>query len=255
MGCGRQGRDVVAACTRYPLPNRLWALSRWSLRVGGSPGSRGREAQARTHRHDVRLARAYRCGSRLLSERLACLGSHRPCNPALAADLRDRGGGDTEARNHRGTVRRGRRPGNKRASDSRANRSERRPMNDRFPGGPLTGRRLGLRMLALSLASASSCCFQFAGTSAKAEQAYDDLGQDGRHAAWRFLGFELPFLLGFGLCSAQAAPSRPSDSPQWDLSASHALPASGSQIVRAIAEQGRFRTSSADGRRHFGHSH
>jgi hypothetical protein len=41
--------------------------------------------------------------------------------------------------------------------------------------------------------------FQFAGTSAKAEQAYNDLGQDGRHAAWRFLGFELPFLLGFGL--------------------------------------------------------
>lgn len=41
--------------------------------------------------------------------------------------------------------------------------------------------------------------FQFAGTSAKAEQAYDDLGQDGRHAAWRFLGFELPFLIGFGL--------------------------------------------------------
>lgn len=41
--------------------------------------------------------------------------------------------------------------------------------------------------------------FQFAGTSAKAEQAYDELGQDGRHAAWWFLGFELPFLASFGL--------------------------------------------------------
>ena len=41
--------------------------------------------------------------------------------------------------------------------------------------------------------------FQFAGTSANAEQAYDDLGQDGRRAAWWFLGFELPFLTSFGL--------------------------------------------------------
>lgn len=41
--------------------------------------------------------------------------------------------------------------------------------------------------------------FQFAGTSAKAEQAYEDLGQDGRRAAWLFLGFELPFLVSFGL--------------------------------------------------------
>jgi ABC-type antimicrobial peptide transport system permease subunit len=41
--------------------------------------------------------------------------------------------------------------------------------------------------------------FQFAGTSANAEQAYGDLGQDGRRAAWWFLGFELPFLAGFGL--------------------------------------------------------
>jgi hypothetical protein len=41
--------------------------------------------------------------------------------------------------------------------------------------------------------------FQFAGTSAKAEQAYGDLGPDGRHAAWWFLGFELPFLVSFGL--------------------------------------------------------
>jgi hypothetical protein len=41
--------------------------------------------------------------------------------------------------------------------------------------------------------------FQSAGTSANAEQAYDDLGQDGRRAAWWFLGFELPFLASFGL--------------------------------------------------------
>jgi hypothetical protein len=41
--------------------------------------------------------------------------------------------------------------------------------------------------------------FQSAGTSAKAEQAYDDLGHDGRRAAWWFLGFELPFLTSFGL--------------------------------------------------------
>jgi hypothetical protein len=41
--------------------------------------------------------------------------------------------------------------------------------------------------------------FQSAGISANAEQAYDDLGQDGRGAAWRFLGFELPFLVSFGL--------------------------------------------------------
>lgn len=40
---------------------------------------------------------------------------------------------------------------------------------------------------------------QSAGTSANAEQAYDDLGQDGRGAAWWFLGFELPFLTSFGL--------------------------------------------------------
>jgi hypothetical protein len=41
--------------------------------------------------------------------------------------------------------------------------------------------------------------FQFAGTSANAEQAYDDLGQDGRRAAWWFLALELPFLASFGL--------------------------------------------------------
>lgn len=41
--------------------------------------------------------------------------------------------------------------------------------------------------------------FQFAGTSAKAELAYNELGQEGRRAAWWFLAFELPFLVSFGL--------------------------------------------------------
>lgn len=41
--------------------------------------------------------------------------------------------------------------------------------------------------------------FQSAGTPGNAEQAYDDLSQDGRRAAWWFLGFELPFLVSFGL--------------------------------------------------------
>lgn len=41
--------------------------------------------------------------------------------------------------------------------------------------------------------------FQFAGTSAKAELAYNELGQDGRRAAWLFLAFELPFLFSYGL--------------------------------------------------------
>jgi hypothetical protein len=37
------------------------------------------------------------------------------------------------------------------------------------------------------------------GTSAKAELAYDELGQAGRHAAWWFLAVELPFLCSYGL--------------------------------------------------------
>ena len=41
--------------------------------------------------------------------------------------------------------------------------------------------------------------FQFAGTSAKAELAYNELGHDGRRAAWWFLAFELPFLISYGL--------------------------------------------------------
>jgi hypothetical protein len=41
--------------------------------------------------------------------------------------------------------------------------------------------------------------FQFAGTSAKAEMAYNELGHDGRRAAWWFLAFELPFLVSYGL--------------------------------------------------------
>jgi len=41
--------------------------------------------------------------------------------------------------------------------------------------------------------------FQFAGTSAKAELAYNELGHDGRRAAWWFLALELPFLISYGL--------------------------------------------------------
>ena len=44
--------------------------------------------------------------------------------------------------------------------------------------------------------------FQFAGTSAKAKSAYDELGHDGRRAAWWFLAFELPFMAGYGLLLA-----------------------------------------------------
>jgi hypothetical protein len=41
--------------------------------------------------------------------------------------------------------------------------------------------------------------FQFAGTSAKAELAYNELGHEGRRAAWWFLAFESPFLVSYGL--------------------------------------------------------
>ncbi len=41
--------------------------------------------------------------------------------------------------------------------------------------------------------------FQFAGTSAKAELVYSELGHDGRRAAWWFLTLELPFLISYGL--------------------------------------------------------
>lgn len=66
--------------------------------------------------------------------------------------------------------------------------------------------------------------FQSAGTSAKAEQAYDDLGEDGRRAAWWFLGSELPFLVSFGLlfCSGCAF-------------AAHQLTAAGAERLARIA--------------------
>jgi hypothetical protein len=41
--------------------------------------------------------------------------------------------------------------------------------------------------------------FQSAGTSGNAERAYEELGEEGRRAAWWFLAFELPFLMSFGL--------------------------------------------------------
>ena len=52
--------------------------------------------------------------------------------------------------------------------------------------------------------------FQFAGTSAKAELAYNQLGQNGRRSAWWFLAFELPFLVGYGLllCASCAFAAR-----------------------------------------------
>lgn len=69
---------------------------------------------------------------------------------------------------------------------------------------------IGLVVLLSSLAIAGTATsmteqgvsvedLQSAGTSANAEQAYDDLGADGRRAAWWFLGFEIPFLASFGL--------------------------------------------------------
>ena len=41
--------------------------------------------------------------------------------------------------------------------------------------------------------------FQLAGTTAKTELAYRELGHDGRRAAWWFLVFESPFLVSYGL--------------------------------------------------------
>lgn len=69
---------------------------------------------------------------------------------------------------------------------------------------------IGLVVLLSSLAIAGAATsmtehgasvddLQSAGTSANAEQAYDDLGEDGRRAAWWFLVFETPFLASFGL--------------------------------------------------------
>lgn len=66
--------------------------------------------------------------------------------------------------------------------------------------------------------------FQFAGTSAKAELAYDDLGHDGRQAAWWFLAFELPFLVSFGLLLSAGC-----------AFAAHRLAAAGAERLARIA--------------------
>jgi hypothetical protein len=63
----------------------------------------------------------------------------------------------------------------------------------------LSSMAIGVAATSMTEHGVSVDDFQLAGTSAKAEQAYNDLGQDGRRAAWRFLAFELPFLVSFGL--------------------------------------------------------
>ena len=58
---------------------------------------------------------------------------------------------------------------------------------------------IGAAATAMPENGASAADLQSAGTSANPEQPYDDLGEDGRRAAWWFLGFETPFLTSFGL--------------------------------------------------------
>lgn len=63
----------------------------------------------------------------------------------------------------------------------------------------LSSLAIGAAATSMTENGASVEDLQSAGTSASAEQAYDDLGEDGRRAAWWFLAFELPFLASFGL--------------------------------------------------------
>ncbi|HEU4906247.1 MAG TPA: hypothetical protein VFT19_09055 [Solirubrobacterales bacterium] len=74
----------------------------------------------------------------------------------------------------------------------------------------LSSLAIGAAATSMTENGASVEDLQSAGTFANAEQAYDDLGEDGRHAAWWFLGFELPFLASFGLllCAACAFAAR-----------------------------------------------
>jgi hypothetical protein len=58
---------------------------------------------------------------------------------------------------------------------------------------------IGVQATSMAEHGVSVDDFQMAGTSAKAAQAYRDLGEEGRSAAWRFLACELPFLISFGL--------------------------------------------------------
>lgn len=68
----------------------------------------------------------------------------------------------------------------------------------------------GLAVFAASLATGAAATtmteagvsvadLQSAGTAAKAALAHDELGSEGREAAWWFLLFELPYLAGFGI--------------------------------------------------------
>jgi hypothetical protein len=63
----------------------------------------------------------------------------------------------------------------------------------------LSSMAIGAAATSMTEYGASVGDFQFAGTSAKAELAYNELGHDGRRAAWWFLVLELPFLIGYGL--------------------------------------------------------
>lgn len=74
----------------------------------------------------------------------------------------------------------------------------------------LSSMAIGVAATSMTEHGVSVGDFQFAGTSAKARLAYDELDPDGRGAAWWFLAFELPFLVGYGLllCAGCAFASR-----------------------------------------------
>jgi hypothetical protein len=63
----------------------------------------------------------------------------------------------------------------------------------------LSSMAIGAAATTMTEHGVSADDFQFAGTSVKAELAYNELGPDGRRAAWWFLAFELPFLVSYGL--------------------------------------------------------
>jgi len=66
----------------------------------------------------------------------------------------------------------------------------------------LSSMAIGSAATTMTEHGGSPDAFQFAGTTAKAEQVRADLGPDGRRAAWWFLGLELPFLVSYGLLLA-----------------------------------------------------
>lgn len=70
----------------------------------------------------------------------------------------------------------------------------------------LSSMAIGVAATSMTEHGVSVGDFQSAGTSAKAEAAYKELGADGRRAAWWFLALELPFLISYGfLLSAGCA--------------------------------------------------